>query len=118
MFLNANDALPVTQSAYRKFHSTESALLKVYSDLYLVLGKGHIVLLGLLDLSAIFDTVDHENLLKRLESSYGITGAQLKWMRSITDREQSYGLTGSSLNWMTETCRQVAGLQDHATSLH
>ena len=32
-FLEANDALPVTQSAYRRFDSTESALVKVYSDL-------------------------------------------------------------------------------------
>ena len=59
------DAHPITQSAYRKF-------------------------LGLLDLSATFDTVDHKILLKWLESSYGITGASLNWMRSyITDHEQS-----------------------------
>ena len=69
-FLEANNALHVIQSAYRKFHSTESTLLKVYSDLCLALGKGHIILLGLLDLGAISDTVDHESLLKRLESSY------------------------------------------------
>ena len=38
-FLEANDALPITQSAYRKFHSTESDLLKVYLDLCFALGK-------------------------------------------------------------------------------
>ena len=31
-FLEANDA-PVTQDAYSRFHSTESALIKEYSDL-------------------------------------------------------------------------------------
>ena len=85
-FLEASGALPLTQSAYRKFHSTESALLKIYSDLCLAIGKGHIALPELHDLSAAFDTVDHEILLKQLESSYGITGSSLNWMRSdITD---------------------------------
>ena len=65
----------------------------MYSDLYVALGKGHIALLSLLDLSAAFDTVDHEILLKWLKSSYGITEAPLNWMRSyITDREQSVNI--------------------------
>ena len=90
IYIYIYDALPVTQSAYRKFHSTESALLKMYSDLCLALGNGHIGLLGFLDLSAAFDTVDYEILLKRLESSYDIIGAPLNWMRSyITDHEQT-----------------------------
>ena len=70
--LESNSAFPEHQSAYRKFHSTESVLLKVYADLNMALGKGHIALLGLLDLSAAFDTVDHDILLKRLEVSFGV----------------------------------------------
>ena len=95
-----NHALPITQSAYRKFHSTESDLLKAYSDLCFSFGKGHIVLLRLLDRSSAFDIVDHEILLKYLESSYGITGAPLSWMWSyITDREQSVNVcSAKSLN--------------------
>ena len=76
-FLEANDALPVTQIAYRRFHSTESALLKVYSDLCMALSRGHVSLLGLLDLSAAFDTVDFDILLKRLRDSFGIRGTLL-----------------------------------------
>ena len=68
-FLEANDAIHVIQSAYRKFHSTESALSKVYSDLCLARGKLHISVLGLLDISAAFDTVDHEFVRKWLESN-------------------------------------------------
>ena len=109
-FLEVNDALPVTQSVYRKFHSTESALLKVYLDLCLALGKGHIALLGLLDLSAAFDSVNHEILLKRLESSYGITGAPLNWMRFyITNREQSVNVCSAKSAKVRLNCGVLQG---------
>ena len=55
--LEETDALPFTQSAYRRYHSTESALLKVYSDLCMALSRGQVALLGLLDMSAAFDTL-------------------------------------------------------------
>ena len=47
------------QSAYKKFHSTESALLKVENDVLLNIEKGRVTALTLLDLPAAFDTIDH-----------------------------------------------------------
>ena len=45
---------PVAQSAYRRNHSTETALLKVVNDILLNMNKQHVTILVLLDLSAAF----------------------------------------------------------------
>jgi len=93
--LESNKLLPTSQSAYRRFHSTETALLKVFSDLSKAVDDGNICLLGLLDLSAAFDTVDHEILLSRLELSYGISGSPLTWLKSyLSDRTQIVRVAG------------------------
>ena len=64
--------LPVHQSSYRQFHSTEMALLKVQSDILSNMDKQEVTLLVLLDLSAAFDTVDHNILINILESDFGM----------------------------------------------
>ena len=49
----------------------------------------HVILLVLLDPSVVFDTVDHETLLKRLQSKRGVTGKALDWFSSyLSDRSQ------------------------------
>ena len=53
----------MNQSAYKAYHSTESALIKVKNDLMMSINNRQVVLLVLLDLSAAFDTIDHEILL-------------------------------------------------------
>lgn len=58
------------QSAYRKFHSTETSLLRVQNDNLLAMDRNQAVLLVLLDLKAAFDTLDHEVLLRRLSVRY------------------------------------------------
>ena len=53
------------QSAYKKSHSTESALLKVNNDITTSLDKGEATTLVMLDLSTAFDTIDHKTLIAR-----------------------------------------------------
>ena len=52
------------QSAYKRYHSTETALLKVQNDILMAIDNKKCVALLLLDMSAAFDTVDHEILLE------------------------------------------------------
>ena len=85
------------QSAYRRHHSTETALLKVKNDLLLNMNRQHVTLLVLLDLSSAFDTVDHAILLNRLESLFGISETVLSWFKSyLSDRKQYVSVDGVS----------------------
>jgi hypothetical protein len=88
-YLNAHHLLPDLQSAYRAHHSTETAVLKVLSDILLAVDGGDLSMLTLLDLSAAFDTVDHTILLRRLQHSYGLQNTVLQWFQSyLTNRTQ------------------------------
>ena len=71
-------AIPEDQSAYRKFHSTETALCAVLNDLLGFSDDGRCSLLILLDLSAAFDTVVHEMLIEDM-TAIGIEGDALEW---------------------------------------
>jgi len=84
------------QSSYKKFHSTETALLRVMNDVLCDIDKKKCVLLVLLDLSAAFDTIDHKTLLSRLSSQFGVKAQALSWLESyLTSRTQSV-LIGNS----------------------
>jgi len=86
-FLDQTGGLPKQQSAYRRWHSTETALLRIYNDLLQAADRGEVSALCMLDLSAAFDSVDHELLLRRLEFRFGFTGDVLEWIKSyLTNR--------------------------------
>ena len=73
-----------TQGSYTNLFIclTESALVKVHDDILMALDNQNSVIILLLDLSAAFDTVDHNILLSRLKSRFGINGIVLDWFRS------------------------------------
>ena len=84
------------QSAYTANHSTETALLKVTNDILLSLDERKCVLLVLLDISAAFDTIDHNVFLARLTNEYGITGDVRDWMGSyLRSRQQVISINSS-----------------------
>ena len=81
--LNRNNLNIPQESAYKKHHSTETILLKVTNDLLMACDSKSATVLMLLDLSAAFDTVDHQKLLKILYEEIKIRGVALKWFRSF-----------------------------------
>ena len=67
------------------------------SDIYRAVYAGLVTLLGLLDLSAAFDTVDHGILLDRIQHRYGISGPVLRWIESyLTGRSQFVRFNGET----------------------
>ena len=71
------------QSAYRKFHSCETALLQVQNDIFVSLNAGHSTALLLQDLSTAFDTIDHSILLDRLKHGFGVSSTALNLLSSF-----------------------------------
>ena len=88
---------PILQSAYRQYHSTETALLKVLNDILMNMNSQCVTLLVLLDLSSAFDTIDRKILLERLSSKFGFRGKFLNWFSSyLSGRSYRVMLNGTS----------------------
>ena len=93
---NENSLGDVFQSAYKPNHGVETALLCVHSDIMCALDNGEVCAVVLLDLSAAFDTVDHNVLLLRLENELGIHGKALNWFESYLSRRPQHVRIGTS----------------------
>lgn len=94
--LTSNNLMPIHQSGYRKFHSTETALLQVCSNLFASMDAQNISLLALLDLSAAFDCVDHDLLLKKLSENFGVCDDVASWFRSYLYGRTQQVMVGDS----------------------
>ena len=74
--------LPDFQSAYRQGYSTETSLIKMMNDIPWGMERKEITAVIILDMSAAFDTVDHNLLLTIHQNRYGITDTALQWFQS------------------------------------
>ena len=83
---------PDYKSAYREDYSCETAVLGISNDILLAMEKQSIISLVAIDLSAAFDTVNHDTLLHILNAKYGIEDTALKWFDQYL-RPRSFKVT-------------------------
>ena len=100
------------QSAYRPQHSTETALLKVKTDILKAMDNKEICCLLLLDLSAAFNMISQELLLNRLKYRFGFKNKVLTWIENyLLNREQRVIVQdGHSLQGMSQYTKLQQGL--------
>ena len=108
-YLEHSGLLPSHQSGFTAYHSTETALLSLLSDIYSAVDRSQLTLLALFDVSSAFDMVDQEILLQRLETSCGLKGSPLLWLRSyFSDRTQMTISGDSRTQWVPVKSSQLA----------
>ena len=88
-FMSLNSSNDVLQSAFRKVHSTETALLKILNNIYSKVSPSLCCQVVIFALSCAFDSLRHDILISRLEM-IGINGSAQKWLKSyILNRSSS-----------------------------
>ena len=90
-YLTLNNLQSNSQSACKKGHSYETAVLKVVNDIQEEINKNNMIILLMLDLSAAFDTIDQDILLAKLERYFGIYDKVLAFLRSFL-KERTYSV--------------------------
>ena len=79
----------IVNSAYQENFSTETALLKVKTDILDAIDKKEVMCPVMLDLSAAFNTVNNHLLLNWLKYGYRVCDLALSWLESyLTNRTQ------------------------------
>ena len=91
-YCNSQDLIPQYQLAYRANQSCKTSLLRLLNDALWKRECGKVTILTAMDLSAAFDTVDHDILLNILHDHFGLTGTAMNWFDSYL-RPHSFVVT-------------------------
>ena len=108
--------VPCYQSTYRKLHSTETALCKIRDDLVSNTCHGKASLL-VLDLSAAFDTVDHQLLLSDF-SDCGVEGTALPLLESYLENRVNHILNQQPFSMVSHRALFLAQYCSQYTLVH
>ena len=87
-YINEKHILYSKQFGFRASYSTSHALISIIDKIQVAIENRNFVCGIFIDLSKVFDTVDHNILLKKLEF-YGIRGLPNEWFLSyLSNRKQ------------------------------
>ena len=93
--MDQNNLHEPSQFAYKNEHNTETMMLSLTDEALRGFDNNMATIVIFLDLSAAFDTIDIEKLLRILEDEIGIGGIALQWFRSfLTGRTQRVKIDG------------------------
>ena len=73
-------------------------MLKIVSDLFEAAESGCVTVLVALDLSAAFDTNDHQVLVWRLEHTFGVKGPALSWAKSYLEGRSCFAMVDNAMS--------------------
>ena len=94
-YMNNNDLFHPNHHGFRAQHSTSTAMIQMYDSWVQAVDKGELTGVCMLDMSAAFDVVDHDILLKKLQL-YGFDDGSLQWMKNyLSGRSQAVYIDGS-----------------------
>ncbi|CAB4016740.1 Hypothetical predicted protein [Paramuricea clavata] len=102
-FLNKHALLSKFQSGFRPKHGTLGALIQMCDQWLQDMDEGKINGVVFLDICKVFDSVNHEILLEKLKTQFGIHDIELKWFQSyLRNRKQV-----CSVNDQTSSARTI-----------
>ena len=83
------------QPEFRPKYSTLSALIQMCDEWLRSIDEGNFICVVFLDIPKVFDSINHEILLRKMHGQFGILGVKLKWFKSyLTNREQQCTING------------------------
>ena len=103
-FLEKHVILYDLQFGFRASHSIDHALVSLTEAIKNSLDNRKFGCGIFIDLQKVFDTVNHDILLTKIEH-YGIRGIALDWFKSyLMDRKQYVSVNGSNSSYLNVTC--------------
>ena len=99
-YLNLHNLFDEKQSAYRKGHSTGTALLEISDHIFNALDSNQIAILTLLDYTKAFDCANHDIMIAKLKAM-GFSNSALIWVKSyLSGRSQRVKTQEGFSDWV------------------